>query len=190
VAAIAEHLKVGDIAPNITVSDKQGQPVELESLWDQGPTLISFLRHFGCIHCRARMAEVEQHRAELEAAGLQLVALALGEPKHAERYCGKLAPHLECFADDNNDGYYAWGLRQGTASEFFNNSLNVLKASAKAFAAGHMQGASTGDVAMLPGTFIIDRKGVVQYAYYSKYAGDDPAIDLLVKEASRLEAKA
>ena len=41
------------------------------------------------------MAELEQHRAELEAAGLQLVALALGEPKHAERYCGKLAPHLE-----------------------------------------------------------------------------------------------
>ncbi len=189
-ADIAEHLKIGDSAPNITVSDKQGQPVELESLWDQGPTLISFLRHFGCIHCRARMAEVEQHRAELEAAGLQLVALALGEPKHAERYCGKLAPHLECFADDKNDGYYAWGLRQGTAGEIFSNGLNVLKASAKALAAGHMQGASTGDAAMMPGTFIVDRNGVIQYAYYSQYAGDDPAIAILINEASRLQANA
>lgn len=187
---IADHLKVGDKAPNITVSDKQGQPVEIKSLWHQGPTLISFLRHFGCIHCRARMAEVEEHRAELEAAGLQLVALALGEPKHAERYCGKLAPNMECFADDKNDGYYAWGLRQGTAGEFLTQGLNVLKASAKAFAAGHMQGATTGDARMLPGTFIVDRVGVIQFAYYSEYAGDDPAIDVLVTEANRLKAMA
>jgi peroxiredoxin len=187
---IADHLKVGDKAPNITVSDKRGQPVEIESLWGQGPTLISFLRHFGCIHCRARMAEVEAHRVELEAAGLQLVALALGEPKHAERYCGKLAPNMECFADDKNDGYYAWGLKQGTAGEFFTHGLDVLKASAKAMAAGHMQGAATGDARMLPGTFIVDRDGVIQYTYYSEYAGDDPAIDILVNEAKRLQAMA
>ena len=187
-AAIAEHLKVGDKAPTITVSDKQGKPVELASFWDKGPTLVSFLRHFGCIHCRARMSELEKHHEELEAAGLQLVTLALGEPKHAERYCGKLAPHLDCYADNKNDGYYAWGLRQGTAGEFFSQSLNVLKASAKAFAAGHVQGAATGDTRMLPGTFIIDRQGVVQYAYYSQYAGDDPEINVLVNEAHRLQA--
>ncbi|MBL8118364.1 MAG: hypothetical protein JNJ78_12595, partial [Anaerolineae bacterium] len=43
------------------------------------------------------------------------------------------------------------------------------------------QGAATGDINMLPGTFIIDRSGVVQYAYYSKYAGDDPSIETLLQ---------
>jgi len=120
--------------------------------------------------------------------GLQLLAVGLGEPKHAERYCGRLAPSLTCFADDKNDGYYAWGLRQGTAGELFANSLNVLRASAKAMAAGHVQGRATGDTHMLPGTFIIDRDGMIRYAYYGHYAGDDPAIEALVNEAHKLKA--
>jgi peroxiredoxin len=182
------HLKIGDKAPDITVSDTHGHPVQLSSFWAHGPTLISFLRHFGCIHCRARLASLEQHKDELENAGLQLIALALGEPKHAERYCGKLAPDLDCFADDKNDGYYAWGLRQGTAGEAFAHGLDILKASAKAFTSGHVQGATTGDPYMLPGTFIIDRDGLVRYAYYSEYAGDDPAIEVLVDEARRMKA--
>lgn len=187
---IAPHLKLGDHAPDIIVSDIHGQPVELASYWQNGPTLVSFLRHFGCIHCRARLALLEDHKDELRAAGLQLVTLALGEPKHAERYCGKLAPDLECLADDKNDGYYAWGLRQGANGEMFKHSLDILKASAKAAASGHMQGAATGDQRMLPGTFIIDRDGIVRYAYYSAYAGDDPAIDVLVSEAQQMRAQA
>lgn len=187
---IAPHLKVGDPAPNITVSDISGQPVEMATFWEKGPTLVSFLRHFGCIHCRARLSELELHRGELQAAGLQLVSLALGETKHAERYCGKLAPHVECLADDKNDGYYAWGLRQGTTGEMFTHGLDILKASAKAASSGHMQGAPTGDQRMLPGTFIIDQQGVVRYAYYSEYAGDDPAIDVLVNEAKKMKAQA
>ncbi|MEO8610865.1 MAG: peroxiredoxin-like family protein [Chloroflexota bacterium] len=189
-ADIAPHLKIGDPAPDIIVSDIHGQPVEMASFWEKGPTLVSFLRHFGCIHCRARLSELEKHLGELQAAGLQLVTLALGETKHAERYCGKLAPHLECLADDKNDGYYAWGLQQASNGEMFKYGIDILKASAKAAASGHMQGAATGDIRMLPGTFIIDRDGIVQYAYYSVYAGDDPAINVLVGEAQKMKAQA
>jgi hypothetical protein len=38
---------VGDAAPNVTVTDPQGQPVTLDHFWANGPTLITFLRHFG-----------------------------------------------------------------------------------------------------------------------------------------------
>jgi peroxiredoxin len=189
-ADIAPHLKIGDHAPDIIVSDIHGQPVELASYWQKGPTLVSFLRHFGCIHCRARLAQLEAHKDELRTAGLQLVALALGETKHAERYCGKLAPDLDCLADDKNDGYYAWGLRQGTNGEIFKYGMDILKASAKAMKSGHTQGAATGDARMLPGTFINDRDGIVRYAYYSAYAGDDPTIDALVGEAQQMKAQA
>ena len=113
---------------------------------------------------------------ELKAAGLQLVALGLGRPEHAERYCGELAPGHTCFADSTNDAYYAWGLRQGTLTEALANSVNILRASLRATANGQRQGSATGDTHMLPGTFIVDTKGVIRYAYYGKYAGDDPAI--------------
>lgn len=182
-----EQLKVGQAAPDIVVTDTAGNPVRLSSYWKNGPTLVNFLRHFGCIHCRARLAELEQRHEDIQAAGLQQVALALGEPKHAERYCGKLAPHLECLADDKNDGYYDWGLQQATISDLFSHGVDIMKASLKAAANGHMQGRATGDANMLPGTFIIDSDGIVRYAYYSAYAGDNPAIDTLVQIARDMQ---
>jgi len=183
---IAPHLKAGDLAPDITLLDIQGNRVQLADFWKNGLTLMSFLRHFGCVHCRHRLAELEKHRDELTAAGFNLLAVGLGEPKHAERYCGKLAPHLTCFADTVNEGYYAWGLRQGTMAEMRAQGFNILKASAKAMLDGQFQGAATGDIYMLPGTFIIDRGGIIRYAYYSQYAGDDPSIEVLIHEASAL----
>lgn len=118
------------------------------------------------------------------------MALGLGKPEHAERYCGKLAPSLICFADTTNDSYYAWGLRQGTLTEGLANSINILRASMKASANGHVQGKSTGDVYMMPGTFIVDAGGIIRYAYYSKYAGDDPEITELITVAKSLEVSA
>lgn len=42
------RLQVGDNAPVITLADPQGRMVTLdEQVWSQGPTLMSFLRHFG-----------------------------------------------------------------------------------------------------------------------------------------------
>lgn len=41
------QLKVGDAAPNGTGLSQTGEPVELENLWADGPTLLTFLRHFG-----------------------------------------------------------------------------------------------------------------------------------------------
>jgi peroxiredoxin len=41
------RLQVGDTVPDITVSDRTGAPVALADFWAQGPTLVTFLRHFG-----------------------------------------------------------------------------------------------------------------------------------------------
>lgn len=40
-------LHLGQPAPDATLLDPQGHPVDLSSLWTQGPTLLTFLRHFG-----------------------------------------------------------------------------------------------------------------------------------------------
>ncbi len=41
------QLSVGMPAPDFTLTDKSGQSVVLSSLWQQGPTIVTFLRHFG-----------------------------------------------------------------------------------------------------------------------------------------------
>jgi len=41
------QLQVGESAPNGTAVSQTGEPIELKSLWAEGPTLLTFLRHFG-----------------------------------------------------------------------------------------------------------------------------------------------
>jgi hypothetical protein len=41
------QLKSGDRAPNATVFTFAGQPTELSELWQAGPVVLAFLRHFG-----------------------------------------------------------------------------------------------------------------------------------------------
>jgi hypothetical protein len=131
---------------------------------------------------------LEQRKNDLQAAGLQLLAIGLGEPKHAERYCGKLAPSQTCFASATNDPYHEWGIYQFTAKDTLMNGLKLMAASHQARANGHNQGKATGDIAMSSGTFIVDAAGIVRYIYYSKFAGDDPDIDELVQVARTFQA--
>jgi cytochrome oxidase Cu insertion factor (SCO1/SenC/PrrC family) len=39
--------KVGEAAPDVTLLDENGQQVRLASLWQQKPTLLTFIRHYG-----------------------------------------------------------------------------------------------------------------------------------------------
>ena len=41
------RLQPGDIAPDYTLKTSQGDTVSLRDLWAEGPTVLTFLRHFG-----------------------------------------------------------------------------------------------------------------------------------------------
>lgn len=109
----------------------------------------------------------------------------MGEPKHIDRYCGKLAPSLTCLAKSDDSVYRAYGLQDGGLREFA--SVDVLKAGFRAFKQGHVGGKPVGNPRMLPGTFIVDTSARIRYTYYSQHAGDHPDIDHLLDTARQLE---
>jgi len=121
---------------------------------------------------------LELHRAEIEAAGLRIVAVGLGEPKHARHFGGKLAPGVTCVTNETPDVYEAFGIERGNILRMV--APDALKAGARAASRGHVQGKATGDQQRLPGTFIIDQESIVRFAYYGKHAGDQPDLDELV----------
>lgn len=82
--------------------------------------------------------------------------------------------------------YGQYGLKQSTIGQLLN--LDIAKATARAMSRGHRQGGATGDVKMLPGTFIVDREGIIQYTYYSDHAGDEPEIPALLAEWRQISA--
>jgi hypothetical protein len=127
---------------------------------------------------------LERHQQQIENAGLQSVVCGQGEPKHAVRYCDKLAPGSECLVRDDTTAYTAYGLEQGGMGELLN--VGLLAAGVRSLAGGHLSGVPIGDVKMMPGTFIVDKDGTIRFAYYSQHAGDHPSFEDIFKAVKSL----
>jgi len=181
------RLQVGDPAPDLTLFNGDGETTALSNEWHHGPVILNFLRHFGCTFCRQAMARLEENRDDLAGVGLQVINIAMGEPKHIKRYCGKLAPHLACLGRTDDTVYRAYGLREGNLQELAN--ANVAKSALGEFLRGNVGGMPVGNMRMMPGTFIIDTDGTVAYAYYSADIADHPTIDNLLQAAKNLKER-
>lgn len=123
--------------------------------------------------CREWLAQLEQHKDEIGATGLSLAAVGIGEPKHAQRYCGTLAPSVTCLCNKTLEAYRAFGLKEGNLLQLA--GPQVFAAGARAVAGGSVQGETTGNAFMLGGVFVVDQRGVIRFADYDEYAGDHPA---------------
>lgn len=134
------------------------------------------------------MAQLELNKDKLNAAGLQVIAVAMGEPKHVDRYCRRLAPSITCLTGDagGEAAYNAYGLREGSFQEIA--SLGVLKAGFRAMRKGYVGGQPVGNVKMMPGTFIVDTQGRIAYTFYSNHVGDHPTIDDVITAARQINA--
>jgi hypothetical protein len=117
---------------------------------------------------------------------VQVIAIGMGEPKHAVRYCHKLAPKVECLVQNNTEPYKIYGIHHGNLNEVF--SLDLLKAGLRSISQGHLPGQPTGDVQMMPATFVVDTHGIITYTYYSKHPGDHPEIPVLLGQVKQLKA--
>ena len=122
---------------------------------------------------------MELQREEIEAAGLRVVAVGLGQPKHIRQFGDKLAPSVDCVATEEPELHVAYGI--GRANLLRLLAPDAIKAGARAASKGHTQGKATGDLQRLPGTFIVDAEGIVRYAYYGKHAGDHPNLSDVVR---------
>jgi hypothetical protein len=126
------------------------------------------------------LAQLESHKQEFETIGARVAAVAIGRPAHAERYCGSVT----CLADTELDAYRSYGLREGGLKELA--TPDVMAAGMRAAMKGHLPGIGTGNTLMMPGTFVIDRSGIVRYAYYSRHAGDHPPMEDLMSAVRSL----
>jgi peroxiredoxin len=122
---------------------------------------------------------LELHKEEIENAGLQVVAIGLGEPKHARRFGEKLAPSITCLTNEKPDLYDTYGIGRGNMLRLV--APDAIKAGARAASKGFTQGSATGDTLRLGATFIVDKQGIIQYAHYGKHAGDHPDLQNLVE---------
>ncbi|MDR3461942.1 MAG: peroxiredoxin-like family protein [Beijerinckiaceae bacterium] len=69
-------LKAGDLAPEFTLPDADGNPVSSKTLLAKGPLVVTFYRGVWCPYCNFDLSALEQARSDIEARGASLVAIS------------------------------------------------------------------------------------------------------------------
>lgn len=145
----------------------------LEEMSHKSPTLVVFLRHFGCTFCRESLQDLQKVRNQLEIQGTRLAVVHMIDPKEAskelERYGLADIPQIsdpECIL------YKKFGLKRGSLTALFG-----LKVWIRGFFAGLVRGNSVGlekgDGFQMPGVFLLF-KGNVLKRYVHSSAADRP----------------
>lgn len=68
--------KVGDMAPDFTLSDANGEPVTLSTLLQDGPVVLLWYRGGWCPYCNMTLYAYQDYLSKIQEAGGTLVALS------------------------------------------------------------------------------------------------------------------
>jgi peroxiredoxin len=71
-----DALEAGDIAPEFTLQDANGETVGSRALLGRGPLVATFYRGVWCPYCNYDLQALEEVRPEIEARGASLIAVS------------------------------------------------------------------------------------------------------------------
>ncbi|XP_014856235.1 PREDICTED: prostamide/prostaglandin F synthase [Poecilia mexicana] len=152
-------IDLAKVGKNLLKSADTGEKVELQSLWQDQPVVVFFLRRFGCQVCRWMASEISKLEPYLRANGVSLVGvgpeeLGLQEFKEGGFFKGSI------YVDEEKNCYKDLGFKRYTALNVLPAALGkkVRDISSKAGAAG-IQGNFKGDLMQSGGLIIVTKGG-------------------------------
>lgn len=137
--------------------------------------------------CRAFLAQLRELDPELQAMGVEVVAMTLGEPEATKEFCHKQGVDFACLCDPERQSYEAYGLANSMIGA---SHPSTWWAYTREIVKGNLPGLTTdkGAGSQLSGTFIIDQAGTVRFAHRNKTAADYPAPETILAAARALSA--
>lgn len=148
--------------------------MSLEQMTYSWPTMVVFLRHFGCTFCRETLADVASKRAEIDATGTRIVFVHMIEDElEAQNQLNKFGlgdiPHI---SDPEKILYKKFKLRKGNFIQLFGPKIWFRGMLAGMFK-GLGVGKEMGDSMQMPGLFLMF-KGQIVKEFIHKSAADRP----------------
>lgn len=159
------------LAADLTFLDLAGRTVTTADVVGDRPTVMVFLRHFGCLLCAEHAAQIEAMRPAIEARGAKVAFVGNGNVGFARAFAEDQHVRAPLVVSPDRTAYDALGFEKGVASTFAPSS--VLHA-VRAFFGGHRQGPVQGAPWQQGGVAVVLPGGAVPWVYRSREAGDHP----------------
>ena len=167
-------LKVGDRAPSIVLGNAKGETVDVGALLKKGPVIVAFYRGGWCPFCNLELRAFQRILPDIEAAGASLVAISPEKPDDSLSTAEKNALTFEVLSDV--------GQKVGRAFRLVYDFSDELKSAYNGFGLDiPAKNGTAGEWALpISATYIIDRDGVIIYAYTdADYRDRADPIDIL-----------
>jgi peroxiredoxin len=159
---ISQHaLQVGQQVANFSLKNHLGQTVELATLLQKGPVIISFYRGAWCPYCNLELKALNDLLPEFKKFDAQLVAISPQVPDESLSTAQKNELSFDVLSDINNTVANTFGLVftlderiQALYTEF---GLDLVK--------------HNGDESYnlpMPATYVIDQTATIKYAFISE----------------------
>jgi peroxiredoxin len=151
-------LAVGASAPELTLPDALGRPVELASLWRDRPAIVVFYRGGWCPYCNLELRAWQKLLPEVHAAGAALVAISPQSPDNSLSTAEKNELAFVVLSDSSFAAANAFGIAfvfpDELAALYAEVGINVPAVNAN----GKW-------MLPLPATYVIDRGGRIVFAH-------------------------
>lgn len=165
-------LSVAPLLEKVLAEYSDQYNVSLLEITNSSPTLLLFLRHFGCPFCRETLSDIHNLLPELERLGIRPVLVHMGDEEDTFALFAKygLSP-LSRVSSPNRMLYKAFGLERAKTGEFL--CADTVRRCGEALLGGHSPGKVQGDLMQMPGVFLVHRNRILS-SFRHKHAGDRP----------------
>jgi peroxiredoxin len=174
-------LKVGDHAPAIVLKNAKGATVDIGTLLEKGPVIVTFYRGGWCPYCNLELKAYQEILPQIAAAGASLVAISPEKPDDTVSTAEKNALTFEVLSDVGQKVGRAFGLVYEFTEE--------LKHAYHGFNLDIPARNDTNEWALpVSATYVIDSDGSIVYAYtdvdYRDRADPRDVLAVLMRKAA------
>jgi peroxiredoxin len=133
----------------------------LAEIANAAPTLLVFLRHFGCCFCREALSDIHVGLSNIECAGAKLVLVHMSSEDEASQILATYGlADVSRVSNPDQSLYRSFGLGRGSLDKLL--SPRVLARAFEALVHGNPIGVSAGDGFQLPGVFLLSGGKIIQ----------------------------
>ena len=158
-SGIAYGLQPGDAAEDAALPNAAGETVRLAEQWARGPVVLVFYRGGWCPFCNLQLRAYQAVLPDIEALGARLIAISPQSPDHASTQQEKEALRFDVLSDQGGVAAARYRLLFELPPSLSETMANKMNLDLTAY------NATDRWILPVPATFIIDRTGVVRYAY-------------------------
>lgn len=135
---------------------------QLSTITEYRPTLLVFIRHFGCTFCREAMEDIRRNREQIKSEGTRICIVHMCSSERSDEFFSKYdLADISRVSDPDKALYKSFGLSRGSFNQIF-GWKSWLRGFFAGVVKGHGIGRQEGDGWQMPGAFLIYKDEIVQ----------------------------